>query len=112
MSFDLCRLAVSLFENLCPDEDSSDDSPLARLLWKWMEDDGGDSVLFMEDGEERFPGFELYVHIAAHCCNAVPADQFREKPFSQFRVRGKRAKGLDAKVRTYPIFETMIADDI
>lgn len=112
MSFDLCRLAVSLFENLCPDEESRADSPLAQLLWKWMEDDGEDSVLFLEDGEERFPGFELYVHIAAHCCNAVPASQFREKPFSQFRVRGKRAKVLDAKVRAYPIFETSAVDDI
>jgi hypothetical protein len=73
-----------------------------------MEDEFGDSVLYTEDGDERFPGFELYVHIAAHCKAAVPSEQFCAKPFSQFRVRGKRGKELSAKVRAYPIFS---ADD-
>jgi hypothetical protein len=104
MSFDLCRLAISLFESLCPDEEARDDSPLAKLLWKWMLDNNGDSVLYNDDGEERFPGFELYIHIAASTSNAVPSEQFAEKPFSRFKWKGKAMKAAASKVHAYPIF--------
>ena len=103
-SFDLCRLAVSLFDSLCPDEEAREDSPLAQLLWKWMLDDTDTSVLLTDEGEERFPGFELYIHISAAVHNAVPAEQFREKPFSRFRWKGKAAKAGASKVRAYPIY--------
>jgi hypothetical protein len=104
MSFDLCRLAVSLFDSLCPDEDSRQDSELAKLLWKWMTDDEGQSILFDSDGDERFPGFELYIHIAAAVHGAVPAEQFSAKALSQFRWKGKDARLNASKVHTYPIF--------
>lgn len=104
MSFDLCRLAISLFESLCPDENAREDSPLASLLWAWMLDDNKDSVLYDDDGEERFPGFELYIHIAAFVHGAVPAEQFDAKPFSRFKWKGKAMRTAANKVRAYPIF--------
>lgn len=104
MSFDLCRLAVSLFDSICPDEEMHDESALTKMLWKWMTDDEGQSVLFEEDGEERFPGFELYIHIAAAVHSAVPSEQFSEKPLSRFKWKGKDARLNAGKVRTYPIF--------
>ncbi len=107
MSFDLCRLAISMYESLYPfEEDEHESSPLASLLWSWMTDDDGASVLFDNGdyGFERFPGFELYIHIAAAVHGAVPADQFAAKPFSQFKWRGKEARQNASKVRAYPIF--------
>jgi len=104
MSFDLCRLAVSLFDSICPDEEAREDSPLAQLLWNWMLDDEGGSVLFEEDGEERFPGFELYIHIAASVHGAVPCEQFGAKPFRCFKWKGKDARLNASKVHAYPIF--------
>lgn len=112
MSFDLCRLAVSLFDTLYPDETVVSESPLGALLWKWMQDDNAESVLYDEDGEERFPGFELYVHIAQAVHGAVPAEQFAAKPFSQFRWKGKEARFGAAKVHAYPIFTGYVPDDI
>lgn len=109
MSFDLCRLAISLFESLCVDEEQRYDSPLASLLWKWMLDDNGESVLYNDIGEERFPGFELYIHISAAVHGAVPAEQFTEKPFSRFKWKGKAMKAGASKVRAYPIY-TWLSD--
>ncbi len=107
-SFDLCRLAVSLFETLYPgydpDEDKSE-SQLANLLWSWLQDDEGRSIMYNEeDGDERFPGFDLYVHIGRHVHGAVPAKQFSAKPFSQFRWRGKAARSIPADLKLWPIF--------
>lgn len=102
-SFDLSRLAVSLFDALFPDtpenkEDglqlSSEDglevmetvSPLYNALWSWMIDDYGRNVLIEPSGEERFPDFDLYRHIAAHVHRAVPAQQFSQPAFDRFQV--------------------------
>lgn len=105
-SFDLCRLAVSLFEALFPDapEDkeggqvlSSEEglevmetvSPLYNMLWGWMIDDEGRNVLIEPDGEERFPGFDLYTHIAAKIHGAVPSEQLVRPTFDQFQIPAK-----------------------
>lgn len=109
-SFDLCRLAVSLFEALFPDAPddkeggevlSSEEglevmetvSPLYNLLWSWMIDDEGRNVLIEPDGEERFPGFDLYSHIAAKIHGAVPSEQFGRPTFDQFQVEPKELGG-------------------
>jgi hypothetical protein len=102
-SFDLSRLAVSLFESLFPDapEDkeggavlSSEEgikmnetvSPLYNCLWGWMLDDDGNNVLVEPDGSERFPDFDLYKHIAAKVHGAVPSRQFAHPAFDRFQV--------------------------
>ena len=102
-SFDLSRLAVSLFESLFPDapEDkeggvvlSSEEgitmnetvSPLYNCIWSWMIDDDGNNVLVEPDGSERFPDFDLYKHIAAKVHGAVPSRQFAHPAFDRFQV--------------------------
>lgn len=112
MSFDLCRLAVSLFESLCPDEEMREDSDLAQLLWEWMLDDEGQSVLYTDDGEERFPGFELYIHIAHNVHGAVPAQQFAKKALRRFKWKGKaaRAAAVSESIRKYTIFADAAED--
>jgi hypothetical protein len=102
-SFDLARLAVSLFDALYPDapEDIEDGaelsseeglqmmetvSPLYNVLWSWMIDDDGRNILVEPSGEERFPDFDLYKHIAEFVHGAVPARQFSNPAFDRFQV--------------------------
>ncbi len=105
MSFDLCRLAVSLLDSLYDStptvnskgqqhilnvegrwkkyETSSD---LYNTIWKWLIDNKGKNVLRTEDGEDRFPGFDLYVHIAKNVHKAVPKEQWNARPFNKFKT--------------------------
>jgi hypothetical protein len=105
-SFDLSRLAVSLFEGLFPEapkekeggailsseegmEVRETESPLYNVLWSWMVDDDGENILIEADGEEKFPDFGLYKHIAAKVHTAVPAQQFSKPAFDRFHVAEK-----------------------
>jgi len=104
MSFDLSRLAISLFEELfdeTPKEKPNAKilsneknrvvketvSELYNMLWSWLIDDKGENILFDEDDDERFPDFGLYVHIAAHCKNAVPKEQLKRPLFEKYVVK-------------------------
>ena len=102
-SFDLCRLAVSLFDALFPKPPplkeggaimSSEEGlemketacELYNILWTWMLDDDGKNVLVEPSGEERFPDFDLYSHIAECVHGAVPSRQFTHPVFDRFQV--------------------------
>lgn len=112
-SFDLSRLAVSLFNSIFPEapEDkeggniiSSEEglemnetvSPLFNCLWAWMIDDNGCNVLVEPSGEERFPEFDLYKHIAKYVHGAIPSQQFQLPVFDQFQVNPSEI-GVDVK---------------
>ena len=117
-SFDLCRLAVSLFENLFPvkpgerkggsilshepglkvKETTSD---LYNLLWSWMIDDDGRNVLMEPSGRERYPDFDLYKVITQKISDAVPKEQILRPIFDRFRV-GK--KNVPKSARVYNLF--------
>jgi len=120
-SFDLARLAVSIFDTLYEEPPAvkvvtsgpttvlskegdwtvkETISPLYNLLWTWMLDIKGHNILKSENGEERFPGFDLYKHIAANCKNAVPKDQLRKPIFEKFKYTGVVPSG----VTVYPLF--------
>lgn len=88
-SFDLCRLAISMFDALYQEEPSlkengkkiseederitfETESELYNLLWKWLTDSEGKNILRNPDDSERFPDFELYKHIARHSNNSIP----------------------------------------
>jgi hypothetical protein len=102
-SFDLSRLAVSLFDALFPEAPADKEggvtlsseegldveetvSPLYNVLWSWMIDDDGCNVLVEPSGDERFPDFDLYKHIAANVHGAIPAHQFSKPAFDRFQV--------------------------
>jgi hypothetical protein len=110
-SFDLCRLAVSLFEAIFPHtmeekkggrvmsseeglEMRETDSDLFNTMWTWMVTDRRENVLIDGDGNEKYPSFDLYKVIAEECHMARPRDQLEKKPFSGFKVKGypKNAK--------------------
>jgi len=110
-SFDLCRLAVSLFDALFPKppplkeggdilsleeglEMKETESELYNILWTWMLDDEGKNVLVEPTGEERFPDFDLYSHIAECVHGAIPSQQFTHPVFDRFQVNSSEVEGV------------------
>jgi hypothetical protein len=100
-SFDLCRLAVSLLDSLFPERPAVTSrimsrepgkvyyetvSPVYNLLWEWLLDDEGKSVLRTPDGKERYPDFDLYCALAADVHRAIPCRQIEKSVFAAFRV--------------------------
>jgi hypothetical protein len=76
-SFDLARLATSLFWDLFPEGamgDSYKDNALFHMFLRWMGTGDGHSVLFGKEDEahDRFHGFHLHKAIAKFCKDAVP----------------------------------------
>jgi hypothetical protein len=117
-SFDLCRLAVSMLDGLFEDipdkrkgkivpalsRDGSwvvheTKSDLFNLLYSWTIDDSGKTIYETRHGEERYPGFELYIRIARDIHKAIPREQFTRPPFDIFRFNGK----VPAKKTVYSI---------
>ncbi len=111
-SFDLARLAISMLEGLYIDHPpkkkgarvgvlSKEDgwvvhetvSPLFNLLWTWTTTDESETLFEDEYGEEKYPGFELYMRIARDCHNAVPKEQLRRPLFDSFKFTGRVPEG-------------------
>jgi len=70
-SFDLVRLATSLYTDLFPAKES--DHLLHTLMKKWLTLEDGTSILFSKENHDRYHGFHLYKAIARFCKdNAVP----------------------------------------
>lgn len=100
-SFDLCRLACSLLRGLYPQDPPAKPKgglltqdgqkcvyethhTLFNSLWTWLRDIHGQSVLEDESGGEKYPGFDLYIYIAANVKGAVPQTQFTGPLFQSF----------------------------
>lgn len=102
-SFDLCRLAVSLLSGLYDEpplkrkgkkvrllsEEGSwkvyeTESSLYNLLWQWTLDDAGRTVYETQEGDERYEGFDLYLHIAHHVHGVLPVEQLQRPIFQGF----------------------------
>lgn len=120
-SFDLCRLACSLL-NACfpvkPQEKKGgqiltkeDDwvvretvNPLYNLLWTWLRDDDGKTVLETQDGDEKYPGFDLYSIIASSVHGANPDAQFKLPIFQQFKLNQSQQKNQGSVPLYIPLF--------
>jgi hypothetical protein len=82
-SFDLVRLATSLFWDLFPHGPKFDEyqqQPLFILFIKWMTLEDGSSVLFFKNDPkiDRYIGFSLYKAIARYCKDAIPRKEISE----------------------------------
>jgi hypothetical protein len=103
-SFDLTRLSISLIEGLFPEKPrdrlnakilskekgrivKETISDLYNMLWLWLIDEKGENILFDDNDDERFPDFQLYVHISLHCKNGVPKDQLKQKVFQKYMIK-------------------------
>ena len=87
-SFDLCRLACSMFDLIIDDEKEIKDlqDPLCKVIADWCTDDKGRNVLYKSNGEERYPGFKLYKMIARTVHNHVPHKQLERDIFSGYSI--------------------------
>lgn len=92
-SFDLCRLACSIFDYIVDDFDMikniEECSPIVKLIVEWCIDDNGINVLYKNNGSERYPDFKLYKMIARYVHNHTPIAQLERKEFSKFIVSNK-----------------------
>ena len=85
-SFDLVRLATSMFWDLYPDGPEGDykNDRLFKLLIKWMTLEDGTSILFHSKNPklDRYYGFSLYKAIARYCKDVLPRKELAE--FTEF----------------------------
>lgn len=87
-SFDLCRLACSIFDYLVDDLDEIKNlkkcDPVTKLIVEWCLDDKGVNMLYKTNGEDRYPEFKLYKMIARHVHNHTPQAQLERSHFKSF----------------------------
>jgi len=88
-SFDLCRLACSIFDYVIDDVDDirlikKCKDPIKRLILEWCLDDKGINMLYKNDGTDRYPEFKLYKMIARCVHNHTPQAQLDRPEFNAF----------------------------
>jgi hypothetical protein len=93
MSFDLCRLACSIYDDVVDDEEEGETggkgvarSAVARIINEWCMDDNGRNVLYKKNGDERYPSFKLYKMISRLVHNHVPSSQLVRPEFAKYQV--------------------------
>ena len=93
-SFDLCRLACSLYEDLFGDDvvDREDLNPIENVILDWCLDYKGRNVLIKNNGEERYEDFKLYKMIARTVHDHVPKAQLSRDIFSQHITKNTKMK--------------------
>ena len=88
-SFDLCRLACSIFDYVVEDFDEVKDlskctDPVKRLIVEWCLDDKGVNMLYKGSGVDRYPDFKLYKMIARCVHNHTPQAQLERPEFNAY----------------------------
>ena len=95
-SFDLCRLACSIFDYLIQDmrdvKEKCNADAFVRIVVEWCLDDNGFNVLYKNNGAERYPDFKLYKMIARHVHKHSPQAQLERKEFSKFAIQKQNIK--------------------
>ena len=98
-SFDLCRLACSIFDYVVNDfeiiKNLDKCKPITKLIVEWCIDDNGINVLYKNNGVERYPDFKLYKMIARHVHKHTPTAQLERKEFKKFIISNKNQTKLD-----------------
>ena len=96
-SFDLCRLACSLFdyfvEDIRDEAECAAKSRVASVVTEWLKDDKGRNVLYKKNGDERYPEFKLYKMIARTVHGAVPHEQLKRPAFAHYAIQRKHING-------------------
>jgi len=97
-SFDLCRLACSIYDDIEDEIESESDNrtdkhhrlyKVMKLINEWCMDDTGRNVLYKSNGDERYPAFKLYKMIARHVHKHTPEAQLHRPEFAKYVVKKK-----------------------
>jgi hypothetical protein len=95
-SFDLCRLACSIFDYIIDDIKNinklSKKNNIVKIINEWCLDDNGINILYKTDGKERYPEFKLYKMIAKSVHNHTPNNQLKRPEFKKFVVSNLKNK--------------------
>lgn len=95
-SFDLCRLACSMFDYFIDDmsdiENLDECDPLVRLIVEWCLDDSGINILYKHTGVERYADFKLYKMISRLVHNHTPEAQLNRDVFKKYLIPNKSLK--------------------
>ena len=88
-SFDLCRLACSIFDYVIDDINEIKNidkigEPIKFLINEWCLDDKGINMLYKNNGLDRYPDFKLYKMIARYVHNHTPQAQLERPEFSAY----------------------------
>jgi len=99
-SFDLCRLACSIFDYVIDDFEeikflSKTMDPIKSLIVEWCLDDNGVNMLYKNNGVERYPDFKLYKMIARCVHNHTPQAQLERPEFDNFSKFNGDIKNID-----------------
>jgi hypothetical protein len=86
-SFDLCRLACSIYEFVIDHENPGKLNQLQTTIHRWCIDDRGKNVLYKKNGDERYPEFKLYKMISRTVHNHTPESQLHFPYFKQFATK-------------------------
>jgi len=90
-SFDLCRLACSIFDYLIEDLSEIPNyiktDPIKKLIYEWCLDDNGINILYKNNGADRYPDFKLYKMIARIVHQHTPQAQLERKEFKSFMIQ-------------------------
>jgi hypothetical protein len=92
-SFDLCRLACSIFDYVVDDftmiKNIDNCTPFVKLIIEWCIDDNGMNILYKNNGDERYPDFKLYKMITRCVHNHTPQSQLERNEFSKYFILHK-----------------------
>lgn len=108
-SFDLCRLACSLYDFIDNDDDEEDEHTsksykdeidIEKVIKSWCKDDKGRNILYKKNGEERYPDFKLYKMISRSVHNHIPEKQLERECFKTYIIGKKK---LNKKTRVIDI---------
>ena len=102
-SFDLCRLACSIFDNIFTFnmveeysqnyiETKCKKDEVAKLINEWCKDDKGRNILYTSEGDERYPEFKLYKMISRTVNNVLPEKEIQKEIFKKYIVNKKSIK--------------------
>lgn len=100
-SFDLCRLACSIYDYIIDDMDNK--NSFKSIILDMCKDDTGINLLYKSNGVERYPDFKLYKMIARFVHNHTPQKQLERSEFKQFVFSGK-VKGSVIDIDSYEVF--------
>lgn len=107
-SFDLCRLACSIFDYIVPDfevlKHLDNCSPIIRTIVEWCTDDDGRNILYKNNGVERYPDFKLYKMIARCVHKHNPQAQLDKKEFKKYEFNNKKMDEIDVNIDNLPIY--------
>jgi hypothetical protein len=107
-SFDICRLACSIYDYVIDDLSEVDNiktcDSLKRLIYEWCLDDKGINLLYKKDGSDRYPEFKLYKMIARCVHNHTPQLQLERSEFKEFsNFKGEIPKNEVIDIDKIPI---------